>query len=147
MLILILNEAVFSFEKGSNGQNHSCSFSHHPVKKFSLLVKYMISCPSGGMPTYPRTPPSVSTIWKALIYKVVVAGSLVPAMGNRTSCAQVHELAQSHFSNKQVEAHFVKNGHIALLHTDYHIIIIYIIDLFSSFIYIYIFNILFLTYI
>ena len=38
MLILILidvlysQKAVFSFEKGSNGQNHS-SCSHHPVKK------------------------------------------------------------------------------------------------------------------
>ena len=63
MLILILNEAVFSFEKGSNGQNHSCSFSHHPVKKFSLLVKYMISCPSGGMPTYPLTPPPLLALF------------------------------------------------------------------------------------
>ena len=42
MLILILidvqysQKAVFSFEKGSNGQNHSSSSSHHPVKKFPL---------------------------------------------------------------------------------------------------------------
>ena len=40
MLILILidvqylQKAVFSFEKGSNDQNHF-SDSHHPVKKFS----------------------------------------------------------------------------------------------------------------
>ena len=26
-------KAVFSFEKGLNGQNHSSSGSHHPVKK------------------------------------------------------------------------------------------------------------------
>ena len=40
MVILILidvqysQNAVFSFEKGSNCQNHSSSGSHHPVKKF-----------------------------------------------------------------------------------------------------------------
>ena len=40
MLILILiyvqylQNAFFSFEKGSNCQNHSSSGSHHPVKKF-----------------------------------------------------------------------------------------------------------------
>ena len=43
MLILILIDVqysqttVFSFEKGSNRQNHS-SGSHHPVKKFSRAV-------------------------------------------------------------------------------------------------------------
>ena len=42
MLILILikvqylQKVVFSFEKGSNGQNHSSSGSHHPIKKLSL---------------------------------------------------------------------------------------------------------------
>ena len=45
--------------------------------------------------------PPLSTIWKALTYKVIFIGSLVPAMGNRTSSAQVHELPQSHFGNKQ----------------------------------------------
>ena len=41
MVILILidvqysQNAVFSFEKGSNCQNHSFSDSHHKVKKFS----------------------------------------------------------------------------------------------------------------
>ena len=41
MLILILidvqysQKAVFSFEKGSNDQNHFSSDSHHAVKKFS----------------------------------------------------------------------------------------------------------------
>ena len=38
ILILIdvkyLQNIVFSFEKGLNGQNHSSSGSHHPVKKF-----------------------------------------------------------------------------------------------------------------
>ena len=39
MLILILidvqylQKAIFSFEKGSVGQNHYSSGSHHPVKK------------------------------------------------------------------------------------------------------------------
>ena len=35
MLVLVLNEAVFGFEKGANGQNHSSSGSYCPVKKFS----------------------------------------------------------------------------------------------------------------
>ena len=41
MLILILIDVqylqnlVFSFEKGSNVQNHSLSDSHHSIKKFS----------------------------------------------------------------------------------------------------------------
>ena len=34
MLILILNNAVFSFEKGLNGQIHFSSGSHHTLKKF-----------------------------------------------------------------------------------------------------------------
>ena len=39
MLILILMFSIqrkpfFSFEKGSIGQNHSSSSSHHPIKKF-----------------------------------------------------------------------------------------------------------------
>ena len=45
--------------------------------------------------------PPLSTIWKALKYKVVIVGSLVPAMGNCKSSAQVHEFSQSHFDNKQ----------------------------------------------
>ena len=43
----------------------------------------------------------LSTIWKALIYKMVIVGSLVPAMGNCKSSAQVHELPQIRFDNKQ----------------------------------------------
>ena len=41
MLIFILiklqylRNVVFSFEKGSHGQNHSLSDSHHPIKKSS----------------------------------------------------------------------------------------------------------------
>ena len=41
MVILILidvqysHKAVFSFEKGLIGQNHSSSGYHHPVKKFA----------------------------------------------------------------------------------------------------------------
>ena len=41
MLILILidfqylQKFVFSFEKGSNSQNHSSSASHHPIKKYT----------------------------------------------------------------------------------------------------------------
>ena len=45
--------------------------------------------------------PPLSTIWKALIYKVVFVGSLVTAIGNCKSSAQVNELPQSHFDNKQ----------------------------------------------
>ena len=45
--------------------------------------------------------PPLTTIWKALIYKVVIVGSLVLAMVNRMSSAQVHELPQGHFDNKQ----------------------------------------------
>ena len=45
--------------------------------------------------------PPLSTIWKALIYKMVIVGSLVPAMGNCKASAQVHELPQIHFDNKQ----------------------------------------------
>ena len=91
MLILILNEAVFSSAKGSNGQNHSSSGSYCLVKKFSLLAKYTIHLPPAGDTHLPH----LSTIWKALIYKVVIVGSLLPAMGNRTSSSQ------SHFGNKQ----------------------------------------------
>ena len=48
MLILILiyvhysQNAIFSFEKGWNRQNHSSSFPFHPVKKF-LPVKFPIT--------------------------------------------------------------------------------------------------------
>ena len=48
MLILILTDvqysqkAVFSFEKGSDRQNHSSSGSLHPVKKFPSTIKFPI---------------------------------------------------------------------------------------------------------
>ena len=57
MLILILihvqysQKAAFSFEKGSNHQNHSSSGSLHPVKTFP------------PPPTYHLT---LTTIWKTL---------------------------------------------------------------------------------
>ena len=63
MLIYILidvqysQKTVFSFEKGSNRQNHS-SGSLDPVKN-SPPVKFLI-------PTQPLT-----AIWKALIYKTI----------------------------------------------------------------------------
>ena len=61
MLILIVNEAVFSFEKGSKSLHRF----PQPYQKNS--------------PLYTRLPP-LRFIWKALIYKVVIVGSLVPAM-------------------------------------------------------------------
>ena len=150
-LILIWNEAIFSFIKGLNGQNHSKSLLRLPplCKKISLLVKYMIRLPQQRDT---HLLPLV-TNWKALLYKVIVVGSLVPAMGNRTSCAQVHQLPQKNFDNKQdstlfswecfhenvfvecaetenkTRSNFVKNSYLALLYIYYHIIIIYIIDL------------------
>ena len=62
MLILILidvqysHNAVFSFEKGSNRQNHSYLCSHHPVKEFSPTVKLPIPHHWGGE-GLPLTPP------------------------------------------------------------------------------------------
>ena len=52
--------------------------------------------------------PPLSTIWKGLIYKVVIVGSLVPPMGNFKSSAQVHELPQSYFDNKQDDTLFLR---------------------------------------
>ena len=37
-----VQNAVFSFKKGSNCQNHS-SGSHHPVKKIPLPAKFLIT--------------------------------------------------------------------------------------------------------
>ena len=53
MLIFILidvqysQKAVFSFEKGSNRQNHSSSGSLHLVKKFSPVKFPIVSQPLG----------------------------------------------------------------------------------------------------
>ena len=64
MLILILidvqysQEAVFSFEKGFNGQSHSSSGSHHPVKN-STPVKFPMP-PLGGIPL----PSLLTAFWK-----------------------------------------------------------------------------------
>ena len=62
MLILILidvqysHNAVFSFEKGSNRQNHPYLCSHHPVKEFSPPAKFPIPHHWGGE-DLPLTPP------------------------------------------------------------------------------------------
>ena len=68
-------------------QNHSSSGSHSPIKKFFLLAKYMIHLPQQGDTHLPP----LSTIWKALIYKVVIVGSLVPAMGHLPKCMSCHK--------------------------------------------------------
>ena len=66
MLILILIDvqysqtAVFSFEKGLNGQNYS-SGSHYPVKKIPPPAKFPIPFPLGG------PPPPLTAIWKTLL--------------------------------------------------------------------------------
>ena len=44
------NEAAFSFEKGANGQNHSMSSSHRPVKKLSLGKTTDPPASVGGFP-------------------------------------------------------------------------------------------------
>ena len=60
MLILILiyiqylQNVVFSFEKGSNGQNHSSSGSHHQIKKISP-AKNPIPPTGGGDFSHPLT--------------------------------------------------------------------------------------------
>ena len=61
MLIFILTDvqysqkAVFSFEKGSDRQNHSSSGSLHPVKKFPSTIKFLIE--RGGRISPPPPPP------------------------------------------------------------------------------------------
>ena len=66
MLILILTdvqhsqEAIFSFEIGSNCQNHSSSGSFHPVTKIPP-VKFPI-LPTPLVTIY--LPPPLYTIWK-----------------------------------------------------------------------------------
>ena len=44
-----LQNIVFSFEGGSNGQNHSSSGSHHLVKKFPSQQHFWFP-PVGGIP-------------------------------------------------------------------------------------------------
>ena len=66
MLILILvdvqysENAVFSFEKGSNCQNHSSLGSHHLVNNLTSKIS-KFSPPSGGI-----YPPPLTAIWKTL---------------------------------------------------------------------------------
>ena len=56
MLILILmnvkylQNVVFSFEKGLNGQNHSSSVSHRPIEKLHP-AKFPIPAPGGDLLT------------------------------------------------------------------------------------------------
>ena len=70
MLISILidvqysQKAVFSFEKGLNGQNHSSSGSHQSVKNFPP-AKFLIPPPGGIAPTG-GFPSPLNTIWKTL---------------------------------------------------------------------------------
>ena len=45
--IKYLQNGVSSFEKGLNGQNHSSTDSHHPMKKFLPSLKFPIF-PLGG---------------------------------------------------------------------------------------------------
>ena len=61
MLILILidvqysEKAIFSFEKGSNGQNIPSSGSQHPVKKVPCKIS--------------ETSPPFNAIWKTLVHE------------------------------------------------------------------------------
>ena len=70
MLILSLIDvqysqtAVFSFEKGSNRQNHFSSGSVHPAKKIPPPSKISDS-PHWGI--YPLLPPPLTAIWKTLV--------------------------------------------------------------------------------
>ena len=73
MLILVLmdvqhsHNAIFSFEKGLNHQNHSpSSGSHYPVKQFSP-AKFLIPSThwEGNLP-HPTTP--LTTNWKTLYF-------------------------------------------------------------------------------
>ena len=68
-------------------QNHSSGSHTHIKKIFSSSKIYDSPAPAGEYPP-------LSTIWKALIYKVFIVDSLVPVMGNHTSSAQVYELPQ-----------------------------------------------------
>ena len=131
-----------------------------PLARKKNLQKYLISLPQWGDPHLP----TFSTIWKALIYKVVIFGSLVSPMGHLPnghlpkcmSCHKTiliissmahcfHEYTQNVLKQKvKLEAHFVKNTYISLLYIDYHIIVIYIIDLFYIYIILYILYILYI---
>ena len=69
MLILILIDVqylqnlVFSFENGSNVQNHSLLDSHHSIKKFPL-AKFPIPL----LKIFSCLP--LNTIWKTLIWGI-----------------------------------------------------------------------------
>ena len=65
MLILILiyvqylQNVIFNFEKGSNGQMHSSSGSNHPIKKFPQQ-NFLFFPTGGGIST------TSDAIWKTL---------------------------------------------------------------------------------
>ena len=69
MLILILidvqywKNAVFTFEKYLNHQNHSSSGSHHLVKTFR---QQNFQSPSKWGRNLPPPPPPLTAIWKTL---------------------------------------------------------------------------------
>ena len=62
MLILIdvqyLQNVLFSFEKGSNGENHSLTDSYHPMKKSPSRISHL--------PTGQEFPLPLNTVWKTL---------------------------------------------------------------------------------
>ena len=111
-------------------QNHSSSGSHSPNKKTSLLAKYINRLPQRGKAHLPP----LSTIWSSLIHwyqQWVTIRHLPKCMCHKAiliikRMAQCfHEYTLNVLKQKiKLEAYFVKNGYIALLYIDYHIIIL-----------------------
>ena len=147
MLIMILNDAVFRFEKGLNGQNHSSSGFHHPVTNFPFQQNIWFACPSGGILT--SHPLALfgklwHIRWSLLVHwyqqwvtvhhlpKCMSCHKAILVINRMAHC--FHEYTKNVLKQKiKLEAHFVKNIYIVLLYIDFIIIIIiiYIIDLFS----------------
>ena len=82
MIILILidvqysQKAVFSFDKGLNGQNHSSTGSHQPVKKSPSKI-----------PDSPHCSLPLTAIWKTLVEGGRVRISLPPSGGKQKFCS------------------------------------------------------------
>ena len=79
MLILVfidvqyLLKVVFSFEEGSNIQNHSFSGSQHPTTKF-LSTKFSILPPTGEEGCFPHSLKLASTIfYRSFIFHQMIA--------------------------------------------------------------------------
>ena len=80
MLILILvdvqysENAVFTFEKGSNCQNHSSLGSHHLAKNLSSKISKFPPPPSGGIYPSPPTPYCYleNPEWREVIFEIGV---------------------------------------------------------------------------